>query len=259
MLLEVDRPAGRTAVGTAAALVLVLATVGLQISYPLLNGENRDRSTLAIVVCFAAASLVQAGTSRGARGLGALVAVGAFAFAAELLGRHTGFPFGHYVYTGPLGPTAGGVPLVVAAAWLMMAWPAALVALRLGRRFSTRVLIGTWALAAWDLFLDPQMVHEGNWAWTAPGPGLPGVPSVPLTNLLGWILVSAAISLVLQGFLHGQGAESDQLLRGAYLWIYASSAVALLAFLHLPAAAVWGTLGMGAVAVPLAVRLRSDR
>jgi putative membrane protein len=43
-----------------------------------------------------------------------------------------------------------------------------------------------------------------------------------------------------------------------YLWTYASSVVALLLFLDLQAAALWGALGMGAVAVPLAMRLRAE-
>ena len=41
-----------------------------------------------------------------------------------------------------------------------------------------------------------------------------------------------------------------------YLWTYASSVLALAAFFGLPAAALWGGLGMGAVAVPLAWSLR---
>jgi putative membrane protein len=40
-----------------------------------------------------------------------------------------------------------------------------------------------------------------------------------------------------------------------YLWTYASSIVGLAAFLHLGGAALWGALGMGAVALPLAWRL----
>jgi hypothetical protein len=39
-----------------------------------------------------------------------------------------------------------------------------------------------------------------------------------------------------------------------YLWLYAGWFVALAGFLDLAAAAGWGALGMGAVAVPLAVK-----
>ena len=37
-----------------------------------------------------------------------------------------------------------------------------------------------------------------------------------------------------------------------YVWTWASSTLALAAFLGLPAAALWGGIAMGAVAVPLA-------
>jgi putative membrane protein len=40
-----------------------------------------------------------------------------------------------------------------------------------------------------------------------------------------------------------------------YLWTYVSSVLAHTAFLDLPASALWGGLGMGALALPLAVRL----
>ena len=43
-----------------------------------------------------------------------------------------------------------------------------------------------------------------------------------------------------------------------YLWTYGSSVVGLLAFLHLQGAALWGALGMGVVAGPLANRLRAE-
>ncbi len=46
------------------------------------------------------------------------------------------------------------------------------------------------ALAAWDVFLDPQMVDAGHWTWADPSPGLPGVAHVPLTNFAGWLLVA---------------------------------------------------------------------
>ena len=67
--------------------------------------------------------------ARGARrGAAPVAAAGALGFAAELVGVATGRPFGHYRYTDRLGPRVGGVPLLAAAAWAMMAarrgsWP----------------------------------------------------------------------------------------------------------------------------------------
>lgn len=140
----------------------------------------------------------------------------------------------------------------------MFAWPAALAARRLARRYVVRTLIGAWALAAWDLFLDPQMVHEGHWRWRFPSPSLPGVHTVPLTNLAGWVLVSLAISLALQALLRSAAPADDRWPYALLIWTWLSSTLALGAFWGLAAAAGWGALGLGVVAVPLMFRLRRD-
>jgi uncharacterized membrane protein len=252
-----DLAARRAMLGAVG--VLVLATIALQISYPLTDGDARRRLTIATVVMFAAASAGHARARYGGRGLWCCVVAAGIGLTAEIVGVHSGVPFGHYAYADSLGPTIAGVPAVVALAWTMMAWPEALVARQLASSTGTRVLIGTWALASWDLFLDPQMVDAGHWRWAAPRPHLPGVDTVPLTDLAGWLVVSMVISLVVQGIL-GRSASrpGDGWMFALYLWTYASSVVAQLLLLDLRAAALWGALGMGAVAVPLAVRLRAE-
>ena len=164
------------------------AAVALQICYPLVHESTRDRVTAAVVVTFAiAAALHAAGCVGVARGLAVIALSVGIGFVAEVAGVHSGIPFGSYRYADTLGPRAAGVPIIVGLAWAMMAWPAAVVARRLGRTRISQVVIGAWALASWDLFLDPQMVAAGHWAWQDPTPHLPGVPTVPLTNLLGWL------------------------------------------------------------------------
>ncbi len=238
--------------------VFVAATVALQISYPLSTDDVRTTLTVATVVTFAAASLCHAALTYGLRGLAGCAAAAAIGFAAEVAGTYTTVPFGEYHYAESLGAQVGRVPVVVALAWAMMAWPAAVVARRLARSTAACVAIGTWALASWDLFLDPQMVAAGHWRWSDPNPHLPGVATVPLTNLAGWILVSAVISLVVQGILRTTAPRDDRWMLWMFLWVYASSVLALAAWLNLGAAAFWGALGMGAVSVPLALRLRES-
>lgn len=224
-----------------------------QIGYPLVRDGARDRLTVLIVVLFAAASVTHAAFTCGARVAGlVLLSSAGIGLLAELLGVHTGTPFGSYRYGTTLGYRVLGVPLTVAVAWAVLAWPAALAARRLVSGFAARVVVGAWAVAAWDLFLDPQMVAAGQWRWRFTTPHLPGVPTVPLTNYLGWLLVGAVISLALQGILRGRTVSDDLLPVVVYLWTYAASVLALAAFLGLGAAAGWGALGMGVVAVPLA-------
>ena len=131
-----------------------------------------------------ATTMAEAAQARGwRRGLRPLAAAGGIGFAAELIGVRTGRPFGHYPYSGRLGPRVAGVPLLAAAAWAMMARPAWVVAGRLARRRAARVPLAAGALTAWDVFLDPRMVREGYWCWPAGGT-LRGRAAVELRRLV---------------------------------------------------------------------------
>lgn len=248
-------------VRTRPDAALFVATVLGQVAYPLTPVDARDTLTVTIVLLGAAASLAHAAATRGPRAavtLGLITVVGGFLI--EVVGVHTDIPFGSYRYSSTLGPALFGVPLAIGPAWAMLAWPAALAARRLCRTFTARVAVGAWAFAAWDLFLDPQMVGAGNWHWLQPDPHLPGVPSVPLTNYLGWLLIAAIVSFVLQRALDVcECADGDEWPLAFYVWTWASSTLALAAFLHLGAAAAWGFLAMGTVAVPLARSLAVQR
>jgi putative membrane protein len=235
--------------------VLVLAQIG----YPLTHGATRARLTVATVVLGYLLSVTHALSSRGPRAAAALVLVTTGGgLAVESLGVATGLPFGRYQYSAGLGPTAAGVPLVIPLAWTWMAWPAWLAAVRLARTGAGRVALAGLGLAAWDVFLDPQMVSEGYWTWREPTPALPGVPGVPVGNYLGWLLVAVLLMATLwraAGPVARQATGADAPMYTLYLWTYASSALAHAVFLGLPASAAWGTLAMSVVAVPLAASL----
>ena len=243
------------------AWMLVAAAVASQIAYPLIEGTGRDRLVvLTVLVTFAAVlthAVARLGTSITVKLFG-VVLVGAA--AVEVLGVHTGVPFGDYAYGTGLGPALAGVPLVVPVAWAMTAYPALLVARRLTirqGRAATAVVAG-WALASWDVFLDPQMVEEGYWRWIEPDPSLPGSPDVPLTNYAGWLVVSVLLMAVLDRVVPVDTEQhAGDLLPGLlYLWTYAAQVLGNLVFFDRPAVAALGGLAMGAVAVPYARTLR---
>ncbi len=261
------RAAGPAPAGGAARIggparvapgVLAAATVLAQVAYPLVDGSVRDTLTVLTVLLFALTSLTHAAVTRGPRTAVALLAVaGGGGLLAEAVGVSSGVPFGRYGYADTLGPDVLGVPAVIPLAWTMMAWPAYLVAVRLaaGRGRPARVAVGALALASWDLFLDPQMVDAGHWRWVDPAPALPGVPTVPLTNYAGWVLVALVLMAVLDAVAPTEPSTRDTVMYALYLWTYASSVLAHAAFFGLPASALWGGLGMGLVAVPLALSL----
>lgn len=238
---------------------MALSAVGQQIAYPLASGAARDALTASIVVTLGTACLLHAMATRGPRvAARVLLATAVPGFAAELLGLHTGVPFGGYDYSATLGLRVLGVPVVVALAWTMLAWPSAVAARRLVRGRLPRIVVGAWALAAADLFLDPQLVAGGYWRWHDPAPHLPGVPEVPLTNLAGWVAVSLVLSALLQRILDAAAPDPgrETLAVLLYLWLYAGWIVALAGFSDLAGAAAWGAIGMGAVALPLGYSLR---
>ena len=164
--------------------------------------------------------------------------VSILAWSAEAVGASTGLLFGAYQYTDKLQPQLGHVPLLIPLAWLMMLPPAWAVAQRLtgstrGWRF---VAISAMALTAWDLFLDPQMVAWGLWAWENPG----GYFGIPWHNYLGWLAVSALITLLLRP---PKLPVLPLLLIYTITW--ALETIGLLAFWGLPGPALVGFVVMG--------------
>jgi uncharacterized membrane protein len=267
-----------------AAPLTALAVLS-QVLYPLVDGDPSAASNPTLVavttvsVClFCSASVVHAAAAAGSRAALLLVAIaGGTGLLAESIGVATGFPFGRYHYTGTLGPAVLGVPVLVPLAWVMMAYPCLLAGRTVATQLASRhgrphhgrrpnlehvvtVAASAWLLAAWDLFLDPQMVHAGHWRWAHPDPGLPGLEGVPLSNFLGWLLVA----IVLQAALHlafprvgdadGREHAANRRLPAVpavlLAWTWLGSALANLAFFGRPAVALYGLLAMGVVAAP---------
>jgi uncharacterized membrane protein len=269
-------PVHRTIPVGAAAVTLAGAAILAQVAYPLTDGSTQNLLTIASVILFTGASVLHAGATRGAGWAAILVAVAAgVGLTAEVVGIRTGLPFGAYHYAETLGPQVLGVPVIVPMAWTMMAYPCLLLGRRLGHRLSCRlgrasaghhgarrlpadvvaVATGALALASWDLFLDPQMVAAGHWAWTDPTPSLPGVPGVPLTNYAGWLLVAALIIGLLHILLPAPGwrtgyPEPEGVPAALLTWTWIGSAVGNVAFFGRPAVAAWGAVAMGALVVP---------
>ncbi|WP_236728540.1 carotenoid biosynthesis protein [Mycolicibacterium obuense] len=248
-----------------AVWALVASAVVVQIVYPLMPEAWRTPVTVGSVAIFFLASLADVGRVHGMRGALTLAGVaGGGGLIAEAVGVATGIPFGRYTYTGTLGPEVLGVPVIVPMAWVMMAWPALVVGRTLARRGPVVVAVAAYALTAWDVFLDPQMVAAGHWRWFDATYTLPLIPGIPLTNYGGWLLVSTAMMVALHVLLPSRDRSADSRPAAAlYLWVYFSSVLAHAVFFGLPGSAITGGLLMGVVAVPFAARVfsraRADR
>ena len=264
----------RPAITPARALLGLL--IGAQVAYGRVPLRRPERAVRGLVGLMLATSLAEAAEARGARrGVVPVAAAGAIGFAAELAGVATGKPFGHYTYSAKLGPRVGGVPLLAAAAWAMMARPAWVVAGRISPRPAARVPLAAGALTAWDVFLDPRMARDGFWSW----PGGGRYAGVPATNFAGWFVtglgVFSAYGLIERergdGSARGDGASSrgDGLdarrRRGAardggavalYVWTWLGETFANAVLWRRPSVAAAGAAAMGAFAVPALLRGR---
>jgi putative membrane protein len=191
--------------------------------------------------------LLSRGRAWTAAYLGIALSIG---WLVEAIGTETGWPFGDYRYTEALGPHLGPVPILIPMAWAMMAYPVLLAAQTLCTKRALVPLVGGFLLAAWDLFLDPQMVGEGYWVWETLGYTLPGIDNIPAQNFAGWLL-TAIVLMALLNLLPRTGAPADDRVPTVMLtWVYLSNVLSSAVFFGRPAVAVWGAVCMGVVIVP---------
>ncbi len=141
----------------------------------------------------------------------------AYAYAVELVGVHTGLPYGEFSYLIDLGPMLfGSVPVGLPIFFLPLVLNSyLLVLLLLGPRAGSTALRvgGTLGMVmAMDLVLDPGAVAVGFWGYAAGG----SYYSVPATNFAGWIL-SGAVSVWVFDRVLVQGALLDRLERVPFM------------------------------------------
>ena len=209
------------------------------------------RALAASVVVGGLAATTGAATQRRwgtERALGAFATVATATTLIERIGTTIGLPFGRYRYTGVLRPTVAGVPVLVPLAWHAMALPAREVAhAALGQRSTApaRIVAGGAALAAWDLFLDPQMVGEGYWEWGRKG----RYRGIPFSNQAGWLLTGAALMAALERCVPPAPGDADRALVGVYGWMAVMETLGFALFFRDRVVAASG----GAAMLPFAV------
>lgn len=141
----------------------------------------------------------------------------AVSWFCEFVGHNYAWFFGHYKYTGTLGPRVGGVPVVIIVTWsviiyaayMLIDWLIGLAGARRGSTWWGRTL---WAgliaastatlVCAWDMMVDPFATSRvwttaadklPWWYWEQGGPYLKELKvmrgarqGVPIGNFVGW-------------------------------------------------------------------------
>ena len=231
---------------------LVGLTIALQISYPLIDGQALRWITIATVYAGAFAMVIHGHLSYGAKYSTRYLPITAlFGLGVEVLGVHTGWPFGTYQYDSSLGTQLFGVPLVVPFAWVMMVHPALVAARRVAGHWV--FAYGGALLAAWDLFLDPQMVAAGRWKWEVTGAHVPFTPDIPMSNPFGWLFAGLLIIGLLNKVLpreRRKNAASLAAVDALLLWTLFAGFVGNLFFFDRPGLAFFASAIMGVLLTP---------
>ena len=233
---------GWVAVGASAV------TVAGMIATPLRPQGGRARRVLSSVVVVGSLVSTTANAARrwGRGRAGAAAAATAIGTTVvERVGTSTGFPFGRYGYTAALRPQVAHVPAIVPLAWFAVGVPARETAhAALGGRSTpmTRIVLGSAALTAWDLFLDPQMVGEGYWRWAKRGI----YRGIPLTNYVGWFVTGLGVMALLEAALPpaDHPGDADGALVGEYAYMGVMETIGFARYFRDPVVAIVGGLGM---------------
>jgi uncharacterized membrane protein len=110
----------------------------------------------------------------------------------ETISLHTGFPFGHYYFTGLMGPQFLHIPIMLVLAYLGIgycSWVLGLLILGYRRKPLTGAgvvalpLLASLIMLAWDLSMDAiWSTVDRAWIWRDGGIFF----GVPVSNFLGW-------------------------------------------------------------------------
>jgi uncharacterized membrane protein len=204
-----DRNAERTVL---IALLLVYTLARVLQDFPIAT------PTLLIVVLHvlppAAFALVHGRRLYGARGI---LVFSAFCLGSgtffEFLGLRTGFPYGHYYFTGVMGPKVFGLPILLALAYLgigYLAWVLASLILGPASGSRSRVfllpVIAAFVMTAWDLAMDPVWCYvDRAWVWQGGGAYF----GVPWSNFAGWFLATWTGYQLFALWLRGRGTQAE--------------------------------------------------
>lgn len=109
-------------------------------------------------------------------------------YGSEVLGVHTGFPFGNYSYGPVLGAQFFEVPILIGVNWLLLVYLS-------GGLFIIRIKndllaagMGALVMVLLDILIEPVAVKLDFWSWQD--------DVIPLSNFIGWFAIAFIIQLI---------------------------------------------------------------
>ena len=108
-------------------------------------------------------------------------------FGSELIGIHTGYLYGDYVYGPTLGPKLWDIPIIIGVNWFILSYLIGTVFHKIPNDYYAAFL-GALAMTALDYIMEPVAVALEFWAWK--------FEIIPSGNYAGWFVVSFLIHLI---------------------------------------------------------------
>jgi uncharacterized membrane protein len=108
-------------------------------------------------------------------------------FGSEIIGIHTGYLFGDYVYGPTLGAKLWEVPIIIGVNWFILSYLTGSLFHKIPNDYYAAFLAAS-AMTALDYIIEPVAVALDFWAWK--------FDIIPSTNYLGWMGVSFLIQLI---------------------------------------------------------------
>lgn len=114
-------------------------------------------------------------------------------FTAELIGVHTGWLFGNYVYGETLGTQLFRIPLMIGVNWFLLIYSTGVLLQRSRiKNKAIRILTGAIILVLLDILIEPMAIHFDYWHWAN--------SHIPLKNYVCWFGLSALLLFVFDQF-----------------------------------------------------------
>lgn len=109
-------------------------------------------------------------------------------FGSELIGIHTGYLYGDYVYGASLGPKLWDVPIVIGVNWFVLVYLTGTVFHKSIPNDYYAAFLGAVSMTALDYVMEPVAVALDFWSWK--------FDIIPAENYLGWFGVAFLIHLI---------------------------------------------------------------
>lgn len=113
-------------------------------------------------------------------------------FSAEMVGTNFGWIFGNYSYGDVLGIKIWNTPLMIGVNWFLVSYGIGMLISKLKLHYMVRWVICIFALVMFDYFMEPVALKHGFWEWHE--------GTIPLSNYIGWAIVSGILSAAFQFF-----------------------------------------------------------